>query len=108
MPIALDKTTLAPGESATGTYVYTVTQADIDAGLPLVNVVTADSNETPEDTDDETVTVKADAQLEVVKTADVTEVTEAGHPTCATPRLCSSRRPHRRGRTRSSSSRSTS
>ncbi len=65
--ITLDKTTLAPGESATGTYTYTVKQADIDAGTKLVNVVTADSNETPPDTDDETVTVTQDPDLAIDK-----------------------------------------
>ena len=74
---ALDKTALAPGENATATYKYTVTQADVDAGS-IVNTVKA--NATAERGDDPaevsataTVTaVKADAKLAVTKTADKT------------------------------------
>ena len=76
--ITLDVTTLAPGESATGTLEYVVTQADIDAGLDLVNVVEADSDQTEPVTDPETVTVQADATITVLKVADVATVTEAG------------------------------
>ena len=76
--ITLDQTTLAPGDTATGTYTYTVTQADIDSGVDLVNVATADSNRTSPQTDDETVDVVQNPNLAVTKTADVTEVDAAG------------------------------
>ncbi|NEP89443.1 MAG: hypothetical protein F6K18_22875 [Okeania sp. SIO2C2] len=66
------------GESWTYTATYTVTQADIDDGSDLVNVATADSNETEEKTDDETVDVVQNPNLAVVKTGDITEVQVAG------------------------------
>ncbi len=45
------------GESWNYTATYTVTQADFDSGLDLVNVATADSDQTDPKTDDETVDV---------------------------------------------------
>jgi hypothetical protein len=45
------------GETWTYTASYTVTQADFDSGLDLVNVATADSDQTDPKTDDETVDV---------------------------------------------------
>jgi len=78
IPITLDFTTLLPGEVATGSYTATVSQAQIDAGVDLLNVATGDSNETDEDTDDETVDVISTPGLNVLKVADVTFVDEAG------------------------------
>jgi uncharacterized repeat protein (TIGR01451 family) len=64
--------TLAPGASETYTYVYTVTQADVDAGS-IYNVATAtgkDPNDDPvEDEDDETVTAEQDPSIALTKTA---------------------------------------
>ena len=60
----------------TGT--YTVTQADMDAGTTLHNVVTADSDESTEDTAYDDVTIDQQPSLEVTKDADVTSVDAAG------------------------------
>lgn len=57
---------------------HTVTQEEMDAGTDLVNVVTADSDQTDEATDDETVEVVQTPGLSVIKTADVTSVSAAG------------------------------
>src|SRR5262245_35876288 len=65
--IALPKTTLAVGESMTGTATYMVTQADINAGT-VHNLATADSTESEEATDTEDVTLPQNAALSVVKT----------------------------------------
>ena len=78
LPITLDKTTLAPGETATGTLVALVSQGQINAGADLVNVGTANSNETGPDTDDETVDVVRTPTLNIVKTASVASVDAAG------------------------------
>src|ERR671911_1189890 len=51
----------------TCTATYAITQADIDAGGGA-NVGTADSNETPPDTDDEHVPIPKDPALNLVKT----------------------------------------
>jgi uncharacterized repeat protein (TIGR01451 family) len=40
-PVTLAASFLEPGESTTGTVTYIVTQAMIDAGLPIVNIATA-------------------------------------------------------------------
>jgi uncharacterized repeat protein (TIGR01451 family) len=72
---------LAPGASKTITYVYTVVQADVDAGS-IENTVTATGKD-PSDaevTDDATATVTTvapDASLSVTKTADPTSGVEA-------------------------------
>ncbi|MDI9469171.1 MAG: LPXTG cell wall anchor domain-containing protein, partial [Bacillota bacterium] len=77
--VALKKTTLAPGESTTGTKTYNVTQADIDAGKAIQNVatVTADQ-EIPETKADETVTVEQTPAAEISKTADQKTFTKPG------------------------------
>ena len=49
---------------------HIVTQGEIDAGEDLVNVVTADSEQTEPDTDDATVPVSAYPALDIVKALD--------------------------------------
>jgi len=80
--ITCPKTTLAPAESMTCTAVYTVVQADVDRGSPIVNTATATgkdpSNTTQTGTSTATVTVTSSSGISVVKTADMTSVTKAG------------------------------
>jgi uncharacterized repeat protein (TIGR01451 family) len=69
--------TINVGDSMACTGTYTVTQADLDSNGggdgDIDNLVTADSNETPEDTDDESVPLNANPSLTITKDA-----TEAG------------------------------
>jgi len=69
---------LAPGDSTEGTATYAVTQADIDAGTPIVNTATATSDQGVTDSDSATVTVAQDAAVELTLFAHPTSVTEAG------------------------------
>jgi uncharacterized repeat protein (TIGR01451 family) len=73
--------TLAPGASEEYTYIYTVTQADVDAGS-IYNVATAtgtDPNDNPvEDEDDETVTAEQDPSLALTKSASPQAYSAAG------------------------------
>ena len=62
------------GETWSYTATHTVTQAEIDAGAPLVNVATADSTQSDTDTDDATVPVDQNPALNIVKEADVASV----------------------------------
>ena len=76
----LDATELAPGQKATATGTYTLTQADIDAGSLENTVKVTGKDPTGEevtDEDDETVTIEANPSLEVVKTADIKDISEA-------------------------------
>ncbi|WP_146185769.1 DUF11 domain-containing protein [Limnohabitans sp. 2KL-1] len=59
------------GETWSYTASHVVTQAEIDAGTPIVNVATADSNQTGPDTDDASVAVEQAAALNIVKDAAV-------------------------------------
>jgi uncharacterized repeat protein (TIGR01451 family) len=59
------------GETWSYTASHVVTQAEIDAGAPIVNVATADSNQTGEDTDDASVEVEQTPGLNIVKDASV-------------------------------------
>ena len=59
------------GETWSYTASHVVTQAEIDAGTPIVNVATADSNQTGPDTDDASVTVEQAAALNIVKDASM-------------------------------------
>ncbi len=79
--VTLDKTTLTPGEVATGTYQHELTQADIDAGS-LTNIVTGtaedpDGNVLTPKTDEETVTLAKPPAIELVKTAGA--ITDTNH-----------------------------
>ncbi len=65
-------------ETWTYTGQYIVTQADMDAGTTLHNVVTADSDESVEDTAFDDVTITQTPLLEVTKVADVASVDAAG------------------------------
>ncbi|XWL01970.1 SpaA isopeptide-forming pilin-related protein [Macrococcoides goetzii] len=73
--VTLDKTTLAPGETATGTATKEVTQQDVDAGV-VTN--TATTTATPPSgtppTDEDTVEVPTDAKtsIKIDKTTDAT------------------------------------
>ena len=57
------------GETWRYTATHTVTQAEIDAGTNIVNVATADSNQTPPDTDDASVPVTQSPALNILKDA---------------------------------------
>ena len=59
------------GETWSYTASHVVTQAEIDAGTPIVNVATADSNQTGPDTDDASITVEQAPGLNIVKDAMV-------------------------------------
>jgi uncharacterized repeat protein (TIGR01451 family) len=74
----LDADDLAVGATATGTATAIVTQAQINAGVPITNVATATTDQTGPDTATESVDVDADPGIEVLKTADVTHVDAAG------------------------------
>ena len=57
---------LAPGASVICGATHAVTQADIDAGS-YTNIATGDSNQTPPDTDDETVPIRQNPALKVAQ-----------------------------------------
>jgi len=76
--ITLGKTTLAPGESTSGTANYAVTQVDIDAGDDIINVATVTCDQEVTDIDSATVEIDEEAEIDIVKTADPTTVSEAG------------------------------
>jgi len=59
------------GETWSYTASHVVTQAEIDAGAPIVNLATADSSQTGPDTDDASVTVEQAPSLNIVKDASV-------------------------------------
>src|SRR5699024_4473317 len=86
--VEVEKTTLAPGETTTGTLQYVVTQDDID-GKGIHNVATAEGtppnydpedpdSEKPTDEDEEFVKSNKDPNISLEKTSDVEKVTEAG------------------------------
>lgn len=68
------------GETWTYTYDYTVTQDDIDAGTPLVNTVTATSDETGAavKTDDTTTPIAQTINYTIDKTVDETQLAAPG------------------------------
>jgi len=67
--ISLPKSTLAVGESMTGTATYAVTQADIDAGF-VANLATADSDESGPDDDDHNQPLPQNPMLELLKSGN--------------------------------------
>jgi serine-aspartate repeat-containing protein C/D/E len=62
---------LEVGETWAYTASHTVTQAEIDSGNNIVNVATADSNETGPDTDDASIPVVQNPSLNITKDASV-------------------------------------
>ena len=70
--------TLLPGATTTCSAVYTVKQADIDAGGNLTNNVTATSNEAAAATDKLDIPVSGTVSMSVDKTSATTSVTAAG------------------------------
>ncbi len=57
---------------------YTVTQADLDAGDPIVNTASVDTSQTMPQSDDATTTITRQPGLAVAKTSTTTSVTAAG------------------------------
>ncbi len=70
--------TLSPSETVNCSGVHTVTQGELDLGDPLVNIATADSDETEPVTDTVTIPIVRMPVLLVLKTSLTTEVTFAG------------------------------
>ena len=72
--------TVAPdaGSTTTCTATHTVTQAELDAGADIHNIVTATSNETPPAIDDLDIPVTQLAAMTVVKSSTTTAATTAG------------------------------
>ncbi|MBE0666966.1 MAG: hypothetical protein IH593_04755, partial [Bacteroidales bacterium] len=66
------------GETWTYTATYTVTQADIDAGADLVNVVVADTDQTGAVQDEATTTVTRTSSLTIDKSVNLTEIDAPG------------------------------
>ncbi len=69
---------LPVAQSTTCTGVYSVSQADINAGAPLLNTATASSTQTRPISALATVNVNQDARFNVTKTASVSSVSAAG------------------------------
>jgi len=73
---------LTPGQTVQCTAQYTVTQADITAGTPIVDTATAaDNNGTTDTTGNVTVTVSQKPGITIVKSLDpnsITQITKAG------------------------------
>src|SRR5699024_3610929 len=93
LEVLIDKTILAPGESATGTYTHTITQADLDNSEihnfantegtppPVIDPEDPDNPVTQDpvtDEDDEKVSGKQKADLSLTKKADKEKVVQAG------------------------------
>ena len=90
--VELENSTLAPGESTTGTATYIVTQEDIDNGR-VTNVATVTGNPPgynptdpdnpnnppqPKDEGEKIVSIKQDANIQLEKTSDRDNFTEVG------------------------------
>jgi uncharacterized repeat protein (TIGR01451 family) len=60
---------LEVGEIWAFTATHVVTQAEIDAGVNIINLATADSDQTPPDSDDSSIPVERLATLNIVKNA---------------------------------------
>jgi len=76
-PVALGGT-LPVTQQTTCTGFYAVTQADLNAGVPLVNTATASSAQTRPVSSVATVNVNQNARFNVTKTASVASVSAAG------------------------------
>jgi LPXTG-site transpeptidase (sortase) family protein len=59
--------TLAPNAAMVCTGDHTVTQAEMDSGLPIINTVTGSTNESPDQTASESVTITQNPALSIVK-----------------------------------------
>ena len=70
-------TTLAPGATTTFTAVYTVTQADIDAGGNVTNNVTVSSEEADDAEDTLDIPVTQNPSMTVAKSSTTSSVTAA-------------------------------
>lgn len=66
------------GETWTYTAIYTVSQADMDAGEALVNTATVDTEQTTPQSDDATTRIVQDPKLTITKFANTTSVDTAG------------------------------
>lgn len=85
--VELEKTRLAPGESTTGSAVYTVTQADIDSGI-VENIATSTGTPPGKDPGDpdnpvsppdrEEVPTERNPDISLDKTSDTIRVTKTG------------------------------
>ena len=71
-------TTIAVGGSTTCTATHTFTQAELDAGGTLDNIVTATSNEAPDATDDLSIPISQNASLTVEKSSATTSLSAPG------------------------------
>ena len=66
---------LSPGETVTCSASHTVTQAEMDAGGTLDNIVTASSNEAPDAIDDLSIPINQNPSLTIDKSPDIQTVT---------------------------------
>ncbi|HSG25252.1 MAG TPA: hypothetical protein VLA32_03980, partial [Anaerolineales bacterium] len=71
-------TTLAVGENMTCTATHTFTQAELDAGGTLDNIVTASSNEAEDATDTLSIPITQSPSMTVEKSSTTTELTAPG------------------------------
>ncbi len=76
--ISCPGTTIDVGAEMTCTATLDVTQEMIDAGTPIVNNATADSDQSEPDGDDATVTISTQPGMSLAKTADPTSLSAPG------------------------------
>ena len=65
-------------ETWTYSTTYNVTQDDIDAGVPLVNIAVVDTDETGPEQDEATTTITQNADLTIQKDVDIDEIAAPG------------------------------
>ena len=70
--------TLDVAETWTYTITYSATQADINAGIPLVNTANVDTDQTDEDSAQATTNVTASPELTITKVVDLAEISAPG------------------------------